>query len=162
MSKQTNPNAVTGIKYALIAGMFGSLSSVSGKLAMDGEQPFIAHLLYLITGLTTRLAIVQYVEIVYLSYSHSQVIIILRIGCFLLNLLCTATMWGYFVASMSEISSLTATVVNTGSNFLFTALLGWSIFGERLSMRWWLGASLLITGLCLIVQGENQANQKED
>jgi uncharacterized membrane protein len=64
MPGQTSSSAITGIKHALIAGMFGSLSSVSGKLAMDGEQPFIAHLVYLITGLTTRLPVVQYVKLV--------------------------------------------------------------------------------------------------
>ena len=30
------------------------------------------------------------------------------------------------------------------------ALLGWLFFGETLSLRWWLGTSLILTGLILI------------
>lgn len=35
-------------------------------------------------------------------------------------------------------------------DYLLQALLGCLLFGETLTMRWWLGTSLILTGLILI------------
>ena len=39
---------------------------------------------------------------------------------------------------------------------MLQAIIGWLFFGESLSLMWWLGASLIITGVLLIHKGNPQ------
>lgn len=63
-------------------------------------------------------------------------------------------MWTYYVESLQKLSALTASVVNTGSNFIFTSIFGILIFGETLSIRYYTGLFVLLFGLSLIIYGE--------
>ena len=47
-------------------------------------------------------------------------------------------------------STTQVTVINTSSNFILTAVLGYLIFTERLPPLWWLGAALLMAGSVII------------
>ncbi|KAH0608431.1 uncharacterized protein H6S33_001565 [Morchella sextelata] len=68
-----------------------------------------------------------------------------------LNLLFNAIMWGLFTAALAKGSSATkVSIVNTSSNFMITAILGWLVFSESLPGTWWLGASLLVAGNVVI------------
>jgi drug/metabolite transporter (DMT)-like permease len=51
-------------------------------------------------------------------------------------------------------SSIQASIVNTSTNFIITALLGLVVFGEKLPMMWWVGAGLLISGSVIIGRRE--------
>lgn len=74
----------------------------------------------------------------------------LRVFCFSLVFMFNAVMWTMYVKSLQKCSSVIATVTNTASNFFFTALSGWLLFGESLSLTWWCGAAFIIAGLLLI------------
>lgn len=67
-------------------------------------------------------------------------------------------MWGLFTAALARGSSATTvSVVNTSSNFLVAAFLGWSVFQEALPFQWWIGAALLVVGNVVISrQGEEE------
>jgi len=47
-------------------------------------------------------------------------------------------------------TTLQASVVNTASNFIFTAFIGFLAFKEQLSLFWWCGTSCIIIGIYLL------------
>jgi len=59
-------------------------------------------------------------------------------------------------------SSIQASIVNTSSNFIITALLGQAVFGEKLTMQWWVGAALLISGSIIIGRREEETKSDDD
>jgi drug/metabolite transporter (DMT)-like permease len=65
-------------------------------------------------------------------------------------------MWTYFVESLQDLSALTATVLNTCSNFISTGIFGYLIFGEILTLKWFTGISIILIGISFIVSGEKK------
>jgi len=60
-------------------------------------------------------------------------------------------MWILFTRALTAASSTTrVSILNTSANFMVTAILGLIIFGEKLPLGWWAGASLLIAGTVVI------------
>jgi len=131
-----------GFVHAVSAGFCAALASTCAKLAMSPELQrkfWCGFLLQSVFGNSTLTSICH------------TIVIFARVSSFLLVFLFNALMWTLFVKSLRKSSSsATATVTNTGSNFICTALLGCLLFGEALSVRWWLGTSLILTGLVLI------------
>jgi drug/metabolite transporter (DMT)-like permease len=71
-------------------------------------------------------------------------------------------MWGLYTRALSMApSSIQASIVNTSSNFIITALLGMGVFGEKLPMQWWIGAGLLISGSVVIGRREEEPKAEE-
>lgn len=71
-------------------------------------------------------------------------------------------MWALFTAALSRGSSSTrVSIINTSSNFVLTALLGFAIFQESLPLLWWVGASGLVVGTVVIGKRE-QEDKKEN
>lgn len=50
--------------------------------------------------------------------------------------------------------------MNTSSNFVITAVLGFAIFSESLPPLWWLGAAMLVAGNVII--GQKDESSKTD
>ena len=74
---------------------------------------------------------------------------------FLLNLGFNALMWALFTRALTLHTSTTkVSILNTSSNFLFTAVLGLLIFSERLPPLWFAGAFLLVIGNVVIGRRE--------
>ncbi|KAM7446028.1 Transmembrane protein 42 [Porites harrisoni] len=131
-----------GFVYAVFAGFCAATASTCAKLAMSPE---------LQRNFWCDLLLQRVAESPSLSSVCETIVIISRVLSFLLVFFFNALMWTLFVKSLrGSSSSATATVINTGSNFICTALLGCLLFGEALTMRWWLGTSLILTGLILI------------
>ncbi|ORY73972.1 hypothetical protein LY90DRAFT_402164 [Neocallimastix californiae] len=60
-------------------------------------------------------------------------------------------MWANFTKALNvSSSSIQVTVINSATNFCLTAILGHLIFSEPLSLQWWFGASLIVTGTVLL------------
>lgn len=56
-------------------------------------------------------------------------------------------MWSLFTTALARGTSTTqVSIMNTSTNFIFTALLGFAIFSESLPPMWWGGAILLVAG----------------
>lgn len=130
-----------GLTLAVIAGVMASLGSTCAKLAMSGDV--IKSHCQLLAGTTICQQVCLYIQVMF----------------FLLIFVCNAIMWTFFTKSLQYCSSsVQATVTNTASNFLFTALVGLVLFNESLSLRWWFGSLLILLGLILI----NRGNLKDE
>jgi multidrug transporter EmrE-like cation transporter len=90
-----------------------------------------------------------------LSPSNRIVEFLVRGTFFLLNLAFNAAMWALFTAALTRADSTTrVSIVNVSANFVITAMLGWMVFGEKLSGLWFLGAGLLAVGNVVIGRRE--------
>jgi drug/metabolite transporter (DMT)-like permease len=66
-------------------------------------------------------------------------------------------MWTLFTKALARGTSTTqVSIINTSSNFMITAILGFFIFAESLPPLWWLGASLLVAGNVIIGRREEK------
>lgn len=72
-----------------------------------------------------------------------------------LNLIFNGVMWALFTKALARGTSTTqVSIINTSSNFMITAILGFIIFSESLPPLWWLGAALLVAGNVIIGRRE--------
>lgn len=124
---------------ALSAGFCAAMASLCVKLALSSEDMF-------------QTALCKHVSLWKETSSHcKQVVFLSRIILFGLMFLFNGLMWTLFVKSLrNSSSSAQAMITNSASNFIFSALFGMVVFGEILSLRWWMGASFIILGLFLI------------
>lgn len=73
-----------------------------------------------------------------------------RIGCFVLMLILNAYMIASFLRGMKESGSVVGTALSSGANFVFSALYGYILWGERYSQTWWIGFSTVMAGVFLL------------
>jgi hypothetical protein len=99
---------IKGIQNACSAGVCASLSSVLGKLALTSEPD--KNPLYQLVPITSQ----------YLPFSDERIFVALRILPMILNLVLTVFMMGFFAQSLQHMSTLSATVINVSTNFIFT------------------------------------------
>ncbi|XP_021339923.1 transmembrane protein 42-like isoform X2 [Mizuhopecten yessoensis] len=144
MEKQYNRSGRgEGNLMALLAGTMAALGSVFAKLAFNGD------------------IILQGCEVVVDITVCGKVMWYLQGLCFGLIFVSNALMWTCFTKSLQLCpSSLEATVINTATNFIVSALIGWMFFHEILSLKWWIGSLLILSGLMLIHRGSDQTIQK--
>lgn len=70
-------------------------------------------------------------------------------------------MWALFTKALARGTSTTqVSIINTSSNFMITAILGFIIFSESLPPLWWLGAALLVAGNVIIGRREEEEVKK--
>jgi drug/metabolite transporter (DMT)-like permease len=79
-----------------------------------------------------------------------------------LNLIFNGIMWALFTKALARGTSTTqVSILNTSSNFMITAILGWMIFSESLPPLWFVGAALLVVGNVIIGRrDEGEEKQK--
>jgi multidrug transporter EmrE-like cation transporter len=79
-----------------------------------------------------------------------------------LNLIFNGIMWALFTKALARGTSTTqVSILNTSSNFMITAILGWMIFSESLPPLWFAGAALLVAGNVIIGRrDEDEENRK--
>lgn len=71
-------------------------------------------------------------------------------------------MWILFTRALTAATSTTrVSILNTSANFMVTAVLGVVVFGEKLPLGWWAGASLLVAGSVVIGAREEKEKGKE-
>ncbi|KAI9724045.1 MAG: hypothetical protein M1812_000763 [Candelaria pacifica] len=86
-----------------------------------------------------------------LSPENKVVEVAIRAMFFGLNLVFNGIMWALFTTALARGTSTTqVSIINTSSNFMITAIMGWLIFAEALPPLWWLGAALLVAGSVII------------
>ncbi|KAJ2063730.1 pyridoxamine-phosphate oxidase [Coemansia sp. S146] len=121
--------------FALSAGVFAALSSVSAKLAVDQHTESVAQALALIfPGASTRV-----------------VGLLTRAGMLAAIGVCNFFMWLFFTKALRYgRSTARVMMLQTVANFVTTAACGVYIFGDVLAVRWWMGASLIAVGLALL------------
>lgn len=143
-----------GIAFAATAGLLAALASVAGKIATDSRvvPTIAAHIEPLVALISTSPTIVGY-SIVDVTQTAIRAISFALIFAF------NAVMMNVFVKAMNFSSSVTAVVINTASNFCFTALFGLAAFGEPLPPLWWCGAALILTGVSVIAVADQKHSE---
>ena len=68
-------------------------------------------------------------------------------------------MMGLLLQGMHEQGSLVASVLSSSSNLIFSGIFGYLVFGEVLSLRWFLGATFLILGVVILAAPTEQIMQ---
>lgn len=134
-----------GQAYSILSGLFAAFGSLCGKFSMASEEAlWLCETAY------------SYID----GSTHSvypeckNVVLYIRLLFFGLTFLLNAIMWTTFLKALRySTTSLEATVTNTAANFFFTAIFGQVLFGEFLTLVWWIGTLLIIFGLLLIHQG---------
>ncbi|XP_072169387.1 uncharacterized protein [Diadema setosum] len=132
-----------GLVLAVSAGVCAASASLCAKLAMSGDE---------MKDLCSRN--VEDVKLEHMPSCH-VITTVLRVAVFALVFVFNGLMWTLFTKSMQLCrSSLHATMTNSSSNLIFSGIMGKLLFGERLSLRWWFGVSLIILGLLMVNRGQ--------
>lgn len=72
-------------------------------------------------------------------------------------------MWTLFTKALARgTSTVQVSIINTSSNFMITAVLGFIIFSESLPPLWFVGAALLVAGNVIIGRREEEEKDKGD
>uniref|UniRef100_A0AAG5DLV9 EamA domain-containing protein n=1 Tax=Anopheles atroparvus TaxID=41427 RepID=A0AAG5DLV9_ANOAO len=84
--------------------------------------------------------------------------VVTQLLCVAIMISLNACVWRFFVKALhtGSGSSLVASLVSAATNYVTSAILGWVIFEEHTSMLWWLGTTLVLIGLLLIISGTEQ------
>ncbi|KAJ8659761.1 hypothetical protein O0I10_004354 [Lichtheimia ornata] len=139
------------IPFAVLSGVFASLSSVFAKLFSDQRtEQYHDAIVHFITnqGLLDALP---------LTIDTNVSLLILRGVCFGLIFVCNSLMWTLFTKALNAApSSVQTTTVNGAVNFSVSALLGYLIFDEPLALGWWIGASMILSGTILLSRSDNK------
>ncbi|KAI8947755.1 hypothetical protein F4801DRAFT_582090 [Xylaria longipes] len=124
------------IVYAVASGACAAFNGVFAKLTTNDLTAHIAR------GISGFLG---------LEGSDRVLEIIVRCIFFGLNLFFNGVMWAFFTKALAKGNSTTqVSIMNTSTNFMITAILGFAIFAESLPPLWWVGATLLVAGNVII------------
>ncbi|RDW69487.1 hypothetical protein BP6252_08507 [Coleophoma cylindrospora] len=114
------------------------------------------------TELTTSFA-TSIANLLGLGNGEKVVEVIVRAIFFGLNLIFNGVMWALFTKALARGTSTTqVSIINTSSNFMITAVLGFIIFSESLPPLWWLGASMLVAGNVIIGRREEKDESADE
>jgi drug/metabolite transporter (DMT)-like permease len=135
---------------SILAGFYGALAGVLGKYAFSEE-----------TGLS-RYALDTCNSSGILSPLYCQnVVYVLRAIMVSLMMWVNGLMFSCAFTGLNEDGSLTSTVLSTSTNFLFTAFLGYFLFGEHLSYMWGTGALLVALGIYFVLLGKAKTRRSK-
>ena len=133
----------SSITYSVTSGLFAALSGFLGKVTFDPE------------------VIVSTLK-VHLDESNSTFTYFIQgsLGCFLIlsNILMLQT---FNKALQTASTTIQVSIVNTASNFIFTAIIGKLAFDEHLTLLWWCGTSLILFGIFLINPTDHGRNKHD-
>ncbi|KAG6063689.1 hypothetical protein E4U32_000987 [Claviceps aff. humidiphila group G2b] len=134
------------VLYAMASGACAAFNGVFAKLTT--------------TSLTSTLSS-SIAHLLHLPGYHNAFEVLIRGIFFALNLTFNGIMWTLFTKALAKGTSTTqVSVLNTGTNFVVTALLGLVIFSEALPPMWWAGAGLLVVGN-VVVGRKDEGERKE-
>ncbi|CAM9731120.1 unnamed protein product [Scytosiphon promiscuus] len=140
-----------GIKkhgYSVASGCLACFASVLGKVAFDGDTPFQVK--------TTASCRERFPEWTLCGAVGLAVQGASLAGMFMVN----AVMLSTYLKALQMSGSTVATVTNFATNFLLSGISGRIIFGERLPMLWFCGASLVVSGVMLLTGGGDADEEK--
>ncbi|RKF73884.1 hypothetical protein GcM3_092002 [Golovinomyces cichoracearum] len=140
------------ILLSLGSGVCAALNGVFAKLGGGA--------LYSTTSQLTTQWVNEIVRNLGLEEFQMSVEITNRVIFFVLNLILNGIMWTLFTRALARGTSTTrVSILNTTSNFMATAVLGWVIFSETLPALWFVGAAFLIVGNVIIGRGDDKESE---
>ncbi|KAK8051547.1 hypothetical protein PG993_002932 [Apiospora rasikravindrae] len=136
------------IVLAIASGACAAFNGVFAKLTTNNLTTHIAEAVSGLLGMSDMEQAIEYV---------------VRAAFFGLNLVFNGVMWTLFTKALARGSSTTqVSIMNTSSNFVITAVLGFAIFSESLPPLWWLGAALLVAGNVIIGRKDEGASTGDE
>ncbi|KAL0963346.1 hypothetical protein UPYG_G00305060 [Umbra pygmaea] len=138
---------ISGALYALMAGFLGAVASSSAKLSLGSE--YLQGMCEICLKAWARDGDHSVMEKETSPCEWLHIPLRLLFGGMLFT--CNAVMWTFFSKALRHSSSSArATVTTTASNFVSSAFLGKMIFGETHAELWWVGISLMLSGLLVL------------
>ncbi|CAM9877465.1 unnamed protein product, partial [Hapterophycus canaliculatus] len=134
---------------SVASGALACFASVLGKVAFDGDTPFQVKATASCREQFPELALCRTVGLAVQGASLA--------GMFMVN----AVMLSTYLKALQMSGSTVATVTNFATNFLLSGVSGRIVFGERLPMLWFCGASLVVAGVMLLTGGGGDADGEE-
>lgn len=113
-----------------------------------------------LASVTGKLITVSYVDVSSDSTVSFAAATVFRATFLGATIFLNGAMWTMFVEAMQALNSAEATVLNLGCNIIFSAAIGWLIFDEKFSVLWWIGATLIVTGIAFIQFTSGDASLK--
>ncbi|GET91577.1 hypothetical protein, conserved [Leishmania tarentolae] len=130
------------LAHASIAGACGALSSVVGKLAVESAR---------VPSLVRRGGLYLQLDLATMEMVQTIVPWLLRLFFFVMNAILTGSMWRFYLKALSQGPTPVCQILNTGTNFVVSALAGLVLFEEEVTPMWGTGALLIVLGLALVV-----------
>ncbi|KAG0713955.1 Transmembrane protein 42 [Chionoecetes opilio] len=146
-----------GQLYAVVSGLLAATASLCGKYAMAGaESVDLCEAALLSLHGEEEVTKANQINTICEQYA-----VVLRVLFFVLMVAVNCVMWTTFTKALRFSStSLEATITNTAANFFFTAILGQVLFGEMVTVLWWMGTVLILCGLLLMHHAGNVLPRK--
>lgn len=136
---------MNGFTYSVCSGCLAALASVLGKLAFTPGPELLK--------LIDLNAFAPFRPLVNLT-AIKDYLLVINVTCFILMVLTNGLMWTTFTKALAmSAATIEATVVNTASNFIVTAFLGITLFGELIGLVWCLGSIMILIGLVCVKLG---------
>ena len=127
------------LRVSLLGGANAAMGSAVAKMAFDDR--FLQRLLW---GEQPSVVVVWVVRLV-------GVVAMLGLNAMLFRFLA--------LGMDQSASTVSVTAIVSASNFIFSGLLGWGLFGEVISSQWLLGSICMIAGVFLLHSGEDGARK---
>ncbi|ORY64961.1 uncharacterized protein BCR38DRAFT_473953 [Pseudomassariella vexata] len=136
------------VVFAIASGACAAFNGVFAKLTTNDLTSHLSQ------GLASTFGLVAF---------ESAIEFIVRCIFFGLNLAFNGVMWTLFTKALARGYSTTqVSIMNTSTNFMVTALLGFMIFSESLPPLWWLGAAMLVAGNVVIGRKDEGSRSAAD
>ena len=135
---------------SILSGLFGSLGSIAGKLALSSDSP-ISTVCVNELG-KTLLDIPQ-------GYC-TMITITFRALLFFAMLGCNGLMLSYFLMALEKRGTLIVVIISSTCNVLTSGLLGLVVFHETVKSSWYFGACLMLGGVCLVAFSQMETTKK--
>ena len=132
---------------ALASGALGATGGVMGKIALGSDNSAFSIL--------TQFLCFEF--LMGRDTCEVYIPIVCRLHVFGLMLYVNVLMISMFLKALSRTDhSLKVVVLNTAANFITTGVLGQLIFNEVMTVKWSVGALIIVLGMCLItISGAN-------
>lgn len=140
------------LSYSVLSGFFASLASLSGKFAMGNDD-----MLWLCEVSCGYWFGESSVTTVNHFPACRNFLVYLRVVFFVIMILLNGLMGTTFVKALRySRTSVEAMVTNTAANFFFTAIFSRVLFGEFLTLVWWVGTLFILFGILLMHEGHRR------
>lgn len=139
MKSRKNNDRLKLIIYSILSGVLACIVSVFMKLAFNLAS------ISIITNIIDK---------------NSLLINLIRLIFIGLSIISNLLMWLFYTKSLQlSTNTLLATSINKLSNFIFTTLISYLLFNDKLTIKWFIGIQFLFVGILIL--NLNQVKQND-
>mmetsp|Transcript_21333 Transcript_21333/g.19408 ORF Transcript_21333/g.19408 Transcript_21333/m.19408 type:complete len:140 (+) Transcript_21333:46-465(+) len=135
----------------VLSGLFGALTSILGKISLSESTPVIDYIQYYCE---ISILITNRIYCINISFA-------IRLICFILMIYFNMLTFTFFLKALETRGSLPVTVISSATNFLVTGILSGILLGENINQQWYLGAFIIVFGVCLIALSQGNGKRTE-